>query len=41
LGPERLADVETFKWLGTEEDDLEEIQQGIDLREKMWVIASV
>jgi IS66 Orf2 like protein len=34
LGPERLADVETFKWLGTEEDDLEEIQQGIDLTGK-------
>ena len=34
LGPERLADVETFKRLGTEEHDLEESQQGIDLTRK-------
>ena len=34
FGPERLADVETFKRLGTEEHDLEESQQAIDLTGK-------
>jgi hypothetical protein len=34
FGPERLADVETFKRLGTEEHGLEEIQQAIDLTGK-------
>ncbi|MCC2652304.1 MAG: hypothetical protein K0Q60_2467 [Microvirga sp.] len=34
FGPERLADVETFKRLGTEEHDLEESQQGIELTGK-------
>jgi hypothetical protein len=29
FGPEKLADVETFKRLGTEEHDLEESQQGV------------
>ena len=30
FGPEKLADVETFKRLATEEHDLEESQQGDD-----------
>jgi hypothetical protein len=30
FGPEKLADVETFKRLATEEHDLEESQQGVD-----------
>ena len=30
FGPERLADVETFKRLGAEEHDPEEIQQATD-----------
>src|SRR5688500_2516542 len=34
FGPEKLADVETFKRLGTEEHDLEESQQGVDLMGK-------
>jgi hypothetical protein len=34
FGPEKLADVETFKRLGTEEHDLEESQQRIDLTGK-------
>ena len=34
FGLEKLADVETFKRLGTEEHDLEESQQGVDLTGK-------